>query len=529
MAYDGDKHNKIYNMNKLAKAVFTLTTFSVLDRILGFLFKIYLSREMGASALGVYQVALSFFFVLMTLTTSGLPLIGGKMTAALDAKGQPHRTHSLTSAALLLNCIIAVALVGLVLSLKIPLSAIISSEESMSLLFVLLPGLLFCSVAAAFRGSFWGKERFTAISVIELLEQIVRILLCVVLFTLGLGKTFAAALSLTIAMGFSALLTALMYFAKGGKLSPIKGELKPLFASSAPISVLRASSSLVNSLLAVAVPFLYASTGMTTDEALAMFGATVGMAMPLMFLPITVIGSLSQALIPSLSKADAAGDKAEVRRLAERAIKFSIIVAALFIPLFAGVGYESGVLLYDNADAGKFLCMGGLLLIPIAIESITSSMMNSLGMEKQGFANYVIGSVVMFGIMFCFYGRFSAEVFALAWFASLTLSTALDVICIKKHTGISLGFVKTILLCLALAVPCAFITSQLANLLAFLSAPLLVIVAVSGIIGSAGILALMMGFGFMDNFVLIGRKKKRGKTISEKKNAKERKRLHINA
>ena len=52
-------------MNKLAKAVFTLTSFSVLDRVLGFIFKIYLSREMGAAALGVYQVALSFFFVLI--------------------------------------------------------------------------------------------------------------------------------------------------------------------------------------------------------------------------------------------------------------------------------------------------------------------------------------------------------------------------------------------------------------------------------------------------------------------------------
>lgn len=46
----------------IMSAVFTLTLFTVLDRALGFGFKIYLSRELGAASLGLYQVALSFFF-----------------------------------------------------------------------------------------------------------------------------------------------------------------------------------------------------------------------------------------------------------------------------------------------------------------------------------------------------------------------------------------------------------------------------------------------------------------------------------
>lgn len=505
-------------MNKLAKAVFTLTSFSVIDRALGFIFKIYLSREMGAADLGVYQVALSFFFVLMTLTTSGLPLIEGKMTAAYDAKGLGRKTGGLISSGLIINTVMSVLLVGLVFALHTPLRSVISSDESMTLLYVLLPSLLFCSVAAAFRGSFWGRERYSAISLIELSEQVVRILLCVVLFFTGMGKTFAATLSLTLAMAFSGVLTAICYFARGGKLNSPRGQLAPLFKSSAPISVLRAASSLVNSLLAVVVPFLFATTGLTAEQSMAMFGATVGMAMPLIFLPITVIGSLSQALIPTLAKADAAGNKAEVRRQAETAIKFAAIVAALFIPLFCGVGMQSGLLLYDNADAGRFLQVGGVLLLPVALESITSSMMNSLGMEKQGFINYVIGSVVMFGVMFCFYANFTPEAFCLAWFISLTLSTALDVVCIKKHTGISLKFLTTAAACVALSVPCVFLTRWTASVLFFLPEILSVIIAAA--LGCGSMLLLFVVFGFMDNYLVIGRHKKRDKS---------RKRLHNKA
>lgn len=504
-------------MNKLAKAVFTLTSFSVLDRVLGFIFKIYLSREMGAAALGVYQVALSFFFVLMTLTTSGLPLIGGKMTAAFDARGMGQKTHSLTSAALIINGVVAAALIGLVFAFRLPLSAIISSQESMELLLVLLPGLVFCSAAAAMRGSLWGRERYTALSLIELAEQVVRILLCVALFLTGMGKTYAAAQSLTIAMAFSAALTAAVYFGSGGRVARPGGQLRPLLASSAPISVLRASSSLVNSLLAVAVPFLFASSGMSGDESLAMYGATIGMAMPLLYLPITVIGSLSYAMIPTLSKADAAGNTAEVRRQAESAIRFSVIVAALFIPLFCGVGYESGVFLYGNADAGRFLRTGGVLLIPIALESITSSMMNSLGMEKQGFLNYVIGSAVMFGMMFCFYGRFTPEALCAAWFVSLTLSTVLDVLCIRKHTGISLKFALTMLGCMALAVPCTFLARWTADLMS--GAPEIASLAVGALLGCGGLLLLFFVFGLLDGCVVFGKRKKRADN--------SRKRLHI--
>lgn len=505
-------------MNKLAKAVLTLTSFTVLDRFLGFLFKIYLSREMGATDLGIYQVALSFFFVLMTLTTSGLPLVSGKMTAAYDAKGEVKKSHALISAGLLVNILISALLIGLVFAFQAPLTRV-TSAESMTVLFILLPGLLFCAVAAAVRGHFWGKEKYTALSVIELLEQIVRISMCVVLFLCGMGKTFAAALSLTVAVTFSGVLTVIYYKIKGGKFPSPKGQLRPLIETSAPISALRASSSLVNSLLAIAVPFLFAASGMSGDDALGMFGATIGMAMPLLYLPITVIGSLSYALIPTLSKADAEGNAREVRRQVETATKFSVVISALFIPLFFGVGKAAGVLLFDNEVAGDFLQMGGVLLIPIALESITSSMMNSLGMEKQGFVNYLIGTAAMFGVAFAFYGHFSPAVLCLSWGVSLTLSTVLDIICIRKKTGMSLGFIKTILQCVALALPCAFLAKWSFSILAFMPQILAAIVAAA--LGCGFLFLLYGAFDLLGFHIAKGRRKKtKDKTL---------KRLHIKA
>ena len=66
------------------KAVLSVTFFTVIDRVLGFIFKIYLSRELGAVNMGVYQVALSIFFLLLTATTSGIPLIVSKLMAKYE-------------------------------------------------------------------------------------------------------------------------------------------------------------------------------------------------------------------------------------------------------------------------------------------------------------------------------------------------------------------------------------------------------------------------------------------------------------
>ena len=89
------------------KAVFTLSLFTVIERAIGFGFKIYLSRELGAAQLGVYQVALSVFYVLLGLVTSGIPLVVSKLTAKYMAENRPRSAHALASAAMITGVVTA--------------------------------------------------------------------------------------------------------------------------------------------------------------------------------------------------------------------------------------------------------------------------------------------------------------------------------------------------------------------------------------------------------------------------------------
>ena len=73
-------------MKSLFKTVFIIMFFSALTRLAGFLFRIYLSRKLGAESLGIYQISFSIFMVLLTIIASGLPLIVSRMTAKFNTQ-----------------------------------------------------------------------------------------------------------------------------------------------------------------------------------------------------------------------------------------------------------------------------------------------------------------------------------------------------------------------------------------------------------------------------------------------------------
>ena len=94
-------------MKRLYKAVLTVTIFTLIDRVMGFGFKIYLSRELGAVNLGIYQVALSMFFVLLTFTASGTPLIVSKLTAVFRKNNDQKSEYGTVAAALVVGLVFA--------------------------------------------------------------------------------------------------------------------------------------------------------------------------------------------------------------------------------------------------------------------------------------------------------------------------------------------------------------------------------------------------------------------------------------
>ena len=126
-------------MKKLFKALMVLSTFSVLTRALGFIFRIFLSRLIGAEGLGVYQVAFSIFMVFETFVSSGLPLVVSKRTSALQAEKEKKSEGNLVSSALLVGIMTALIICLVVFIFKNIFATLFTDARCLGILFILIP------------------------------------------------------------------------------------------------------------------------------------------------------------------------------------------------------------------------------------------------------------------------------------------------------------------------------------------------------------------------------------------------------
>jgi O-antigen/teichoic acid export membrane protein len=230
--------------------MFCVTFFSVATRAMGFVLKIYLSRSLSNELLGSYQVAMSIFGVFMTLVSSGIPVVLSRNISYYYGKNNKQAIGSIVSSGLILTGIICTIVSLIVITCPKLMKLIFTSNESVEMIIILLPALLFSSIYEVLRGALWGEKQFFSISVTEFLEQITRILIIIILFEttfLDMSLTNKTALSLSIACIISSIHVIIIYFKRGGKLNNPKYELKNLLKTSTPITAVRTISSIISS------------------------------------------------------------------------------------------------------------------------------------------------------------------------------------------------------------------------------------------------------------------------------------------
>ena len=451
-------------MNKFIKAVLITTILSVVTRALGLFIKIYLSREIGAEGIGYYQIALSLFFLLCSLVTSGIPLVISRKIAS-----EPKQQNRIVFAGLIVSTTLSVVICLVIALIPNIITSIWGQASSMPVLFMLLPSLVFTAVYVPFRGAFWGNKNFFLLGFTELIEQIIRFIVCIIFFNVTIPLTGAeiAGSTYSIACALSSIIAIIIYFVKGNKITPSIKEVKPLIAESAPIAILRIGTSLVSLLISIIFPAMLVRSGTSSSSAVAFFGVVTGMALPIVTIPGTIIGSISVALIPELSgKTDNF-----ITRQTNLSLSYSIIISFFLFPTLLILGEPLGILLFNNATAGEILKYGSFLLLPLGVSQLSGSILNAIGLEKRGLFNYSISAVTMLiSILFLpkFIGVYSL---VLGFFLMSVISSLLNLLAITKYlSGYSL---KTLIYSVIFCIPSCMLCKWTFSILNSFCAPII--------------------------------------------------------
>lgn len=514
-------------MESIFKNVFMITVFSLLTRMLGFFFRIFLSRAIGAEALGMYQVALSIFMVLLTVVSSGFTLIISRMTAGFRGSENKKEIGSLVTSSLFVGLAVSVFLCLVILLFRNLFANLFTDKNCINILIILLPSLIFSSVYSVFRGAMWGNDNYFGLCVSELLEQIVKIVVCVLILASGmtaLQNAMTVAWSFTLSCLVSAFFVVLLYFFYGGKLSRPSSIYKKVIRQSAPITGVRVASSFVQPLIALILPAQLIAAGYTTNQAMSLYGVAMGMTFPFLFLPSALIGSLATALVPDISMALVQNDSEHIEKRVQSSILFSLFVSFLIVPVFIAIGDKFGVFIYDSLLSGKLLQFSAWIMVPMGLNNISSAILNSIGLEVKSFINYLFGAIFMFLAVLILPRYIGINALIIGMGMSTTVTTVLNLIMLKKRLKIKFELQKKFFLFVLFSIPTIVITSFLSAILAYVM-PMFFNLVISTGVGILSFVGLCLVFNVVDisMFTVKIKEKFAGKSFAMRLKAKSKK------
>lgn len=481
--------------------------------------RIILSRQIGAEGLGLYQIALSVFAVFSTLVSGGIPVTLSHKSAKSIVTKNTKIEGSALSSSLIISVSFSIIITAFVLLCK-NLIISMTNETAYTILLILIPAVFACGIGACFRGVLWGRKKHLENSTTELLEQIFRLALILFLIDVKSSpKTGAilASVCLSASYIFSTVISIFFYFKNKGTLYYPRNEFYSVMKTSLPITCVRLCSSIGTSLISIMLPIRLVSIGYTEELTLSLFGIATGMTLPLLMFPNTLIGSYSTALIPELTTLLEEKNKSEFNKQIKTSINTCLFVVFCFMPLFISLGEQIGVFLFNNSTSGHFLMKSAWIIVPNALSLISSSILNTLGLETKSFINYIIGFVFMF--VFSWFMPIFIGIDALIYGmgACMTIASILNLMMINKQCGCKNIIMKPLLLMIIFTIPSAIITSQIFNLIKFIFSAFFSI-AISASLGVIFFVLLCILFDIIDLSVLFNSIKKVRILKNKKKN-----------
>ena len=382
-----------------------LTAGNLANRSLGLLYRLLLARLLDPARLGLFQLAMSLYFSLLTPVVAGLPDAVARVTAR--SAGHPLLPRVIARTATLAVLGVAVpALVLLGTGWTPPGPGWDEARRAVPLA-LFLPAVALAAASAVLRGQFLGDGRAAWIVVAQLVEQLVRVgalFLAVhpgfVLpwsplgFLVGLlvaGEAVGFLATMLAHQAVRAPATRPRPTAPGAAASgtprgpaadgpPRLGEVLGLAAPATVERILLSAGRLVEATL---VPTRLVQVGLTLDQALAVYGELGSLAAPLLLLPTVFSGALAAAIVPAVAQAET--DPARLRQQVRRAVAVALHLGVLAAVLFHREGATLAALLFPGAVGGDYPGAGHLIhwVAPAALllytDQVAAAVMRGLG------------------------------------------------------------------------------------------------------------------------------------------------------
>ncbi|MCL2372648.1 MAG: oligosaccharide flippase family protein [Defluviitaleaceae bacterium] len=460
------------NRRKILTGALILTAAGVITRVLGFVYRIYMSNLMGAEGMGLYQLIMPVYALAWSISCAGFNTTLSKLTAQEKARGEYGNMRRM-----LVQSAGVTTLLGVLLTVVLFFGAGFLADNFFHDARVLLPlqilslAFPFMAAGTCMRGYFIGLQEAAIPAVNQVLEQVVRMLVIYLLAArfVPLGLEYAAAVAV-IAIVVEEMFSFLFVFAAykrhkkkmlggGAAKNPpaqpaawrygMKLNFLPklsqaqvftlIMGMALPLTGNRVAGSLLAAWENVLIPRRLQIYGLSATEAISEFGRISGMAIPLIYFPTAVLTALSVTIVPAVAEAVAAKQERSIAPVASKALLFAAVTGMGAAALFMFFSHELGLAIY-NQPIGVMLMLLGVMCPFIYMQIVLSGVLNGLGCQMFIFRNSLLSSGISIGFIYVFVPQFGLVGYIFGWLFSLIVAIGLGLYKIRQFMPIEMEF-----------------------------------------------------------------------------------------
>ncbi len=172
------------------------------------------------------------------------------------------------------------------------------------------------------------------------------------------------------------------------------------------------------------------------QQAATLYGMYTGKALTMFNLPLTLVVALGMSVVPAISASLAKKELSSARSITESAIRIAVLFAA---PCALGMSVLSKEVLYvlfEDTNAASVLGILSIAIIPVAIVSVTNSILQAYGKVFYPVINMIIGGGCKVLFNFFLIPYLGIDGAPLGTFLCYLVIAVLNLSQIVKHAGI---------------------------------------------------------------------------------------------
>ena len=382
------------NRSSMLYGTLVLTGTSIVSQLLGFVYRIFLSRLIGAEVMGLYQLIMPVYSVIMALTVVGLTVSVSNLSAKYHALGNRRAIVQVLRRCVGAFLVLFSLVAGVTILFYDPISVyLLGDARTQTGLILLLPCILLTGIENLHKHYFYGTGNVRPAAVTELAEQFIRTgaVLGLLLFFLPQSPEKVVAL-IVIGMCVSEIyssITQVFLFKRHMRRAdglPGPGESsralnKGILSIALPIALTSLLGNLMASANAVMIPQRLVATGMDVSKAMSAFGVICGMTVPMLCLPTAFIGALGLVLVPKLAESMALKRMDQARRRIHKSLLATSVLTMPAMALMVVLGPTIGVYLFKEPTVGNFIVPLSVAVLLTCYESVLAGTLNGVGKQ----------------------------------------------------------------------------------------------------------------------------------------------------